>query len=202
LGLLVVCQHRLVSESDSTPEDGRIRRRTLVRLLVGLGIGIPILIELATFLGLVEQSLLGGGTGDEAGTDGGTGDATTTPTARRAVGPGDELLPDTVPTETLSAASVRATQDAWVFDATVEVSNHADEDYVLQLTAVTTDGGTTVDGETATVRVPAGETATAAGQWALPPGERPATMRVVTSMGGEPTRTHDVALGSVPVQGS
>jgi hypothetical protein len=189
-----------VSESDSTPEDGR--RRTLVRLLVGLGIGIPVLIELATFLGLVEQSLLGGGGNDDEATAGGPGDGTTTPAEQRVVGSGEELLPDTAPTETLSAASVRATQDAWVFDATVEVGNDTDEDYVFQVTAVTTDGGTTVDGEGATVRVPAGETVTVTGRWALPPGERPAAMRVVTSLGGEPARTHDVTLGPIPVQGN
>jgi hypothetical protein len=185
-----------VSQTDSTSEEGALSRRTLVRLLVGFGIGVPVLIELATFLGLVEQSLFGG----EDGGGGGEG-STATGNDASAVGVGDELLADTSPVETLSVAQVRAMQDAWVFTATVEVRNDAEQDYVIQLGAVTTTGGTTVNGETETARIPVGETASVTGRWPLPPGERPRTLSVVTSLGGAPTESHEVELGRIPVQG-
>jgi len=65
-------------------EDDGIDRRTLVRLLIVVTIGVPILVEATTFLGLVSHSL-----GDEGGD-------TSSPTPPQdATGVGDDLLAET-----------------------------------------------------------------------------------------------------------
>ncbi|MFC7172729.1 hypothetical protein ACFQL0_03920 [Haloplanus litoreus] len=71
--------------ADGTP--GGLSKRTLIRLLVGFGIGIPILIEGLTFLGLLQNQF--GGEGDDSTES----TATETDGAPEAVGVGDDMLP-------------------------------------------------------------------------------------------------------------
>lgn len=170
-----------------------MKRRTLVRLLVGLGIGIPILVEAITFLGLVEHQLAGGdGTGGRA-----------TETDRR-VGVGDELLPSTGPTETLEEAAVDAQTDRWLLRLVVAVENTADVPYELRLENATTNAGTVVTGGGSSGPVPPGESASVTGTWVLPGGETPEAvdMTGVLDPGGDPeTTTERVRLAKVPVRG-
>ncbi|WP_152042184.1 hypothetical protein [Salinigranum salinum] len=185
------------AETESAAEAHR--RRTIIRLLVGLGIGIPILVELATFVGLVEQSLLGDDRNDGGG--GESGDTTTT-AGSGGVGVGDELLPDTPQRETLSVASFRAATDQWVLTLAASVENTASEPYTVQFGPVTTERGRTVEGTGRAVTVAAGDTAQITGTWQLPPGDRPASVVVRTGAGDAVTTDHTVDLGRIPVEGS
>jgi hypothetical protein len=188
-------------ETDAEQAEAR-RRRTIIRLLVGFGIGIPILVELATFVGLLEQSLLGGEDGDdEAGTATAT-ERTTTTTADRGAGVGDELLAETPQRETLSNASFRAGDDQWVLTLVARVENTESYPYTVQFGAVTTENGRRVEGSGRSVTVAAGETTQVTGTWQLPPGSRPAAVTVRTAAGETAATTHDVTLAPIPVEGN
>lgn len=167
-----------------------LERRTLIRLLVGLGIGVPVLIEGATLLGLVGD-LFGGG--DES---------TATPTETAAgVGLGDELLPAAPGTHTVQAAYVAA--DGWTFTLSVGVENTTDRTYELRLRSVTTDGGDVVEGGGESGPIAPGETGSVTGRWELPDGASPDTVEAVAIArnGTVTTVERTVDLGSVPVQG-
>lgn len=172
-----------------------MKRRTLIRLLVGLGIGIPILIEAATFLGLVESRLFG---------DGSDGNGTGTPAARR-VAIGDELLPATVQSETLADAVIRGANDPWVLAITVAVENRGEVPYELRLRDVTLTDGRTVTGRSSTGRIATGASGRVTGAWELPAGSTPDRLAVVSVdyAGGTPSATAaEVHLAKIPVRGS
>ncbi|MFB6072122.1 MAG: hypothetical protein ABEJ88_04050 [Halobacterium sp.] len=181
--------------TDGNDDEDGVSRRWLIRLLVGLGIGVPVAVEAATFLGLVNSRLFGGG---------GDGEQTNSTTRRPVTHVGDELLPATAPADTLTDAVVRVGEDAWTFEASVRVENTGDAPYRFSLGAVTTEGGRRVGGGAETDWIPPGETRTASATWTLPSGATPATMAVagVTRTDGGERRTEAVVrLGSVPVQG-
>jgi uncharacterized protein affecting Mg2+/Co2+ transport len=189
-----------VSNASSPPDDDDgISRKTLVRILVVLGIGIPLLVEGITFAGLLSSQLLGDGGGD-------AGTPTATPTERmERVGEGDELLAATPQADTVTSATLTAESNSWVFTLSVRVNNTSNHAYQLQLQSVTTTGGRQID-EVSTVTVLAGEQGTVTGQWRLPPGERPESITVLAIQQGTENRTatttqEEVPLGNVPVQG-
>jgi hypothetical protein len=165
-------------------------RRTLIRLLVGLGIGVPVLIEGATLLGLLGD-IVGGNGGEE----------TATPTdAPEGVAIGEELLPDTPAADTVRAAYVAA--DGWTFTFVVGVDNTTDRTYELRLRTVTTEDGRTVEGDASTGPVAPGESGSVTGRWDLPDGASPDTVDVVAVArdGTVTTVERTIRLGSVPVQ--
>ena len=172
-----------------------MERRTLVRLLVGLGIGVPVLVEVATFLGLFERRLLDGD---------GEGGPTATPRPDR-VGVGDELLPDTPPADVVTAARVRTGDGGWSFELEVAVENTGDVPYELRLGDVTTTAGRTVAGGGSTSRLAPGASGEAFGQWTLPEGATPDRVEAVGIAfppSGDPTTVRrSVPLAKVPVSG-
>lgn len=181
-------------EVDSPPEPGddseeTISRRTLIRILVGLGIGIPVVVEGLTLLGLV---------GDQFGGDGSDGTDTAT-AADNGVGVGDELLPGTAPTETVVEGYV--TGDDWTFTLVVTVDNGSDRTYELRLGAVTTEDGDRVDGGRGTGSIEPGESASVTGQWSLPEGSTPESVDVVAVAGDATEVERQVRLGKFPVRG-
>jgi hypothetical protein len=164
-----------------------MERRTLIRLLVVFGIGIPLLIEGITFFGLLEAQLLGG-----------NGGSTPTPSIDGAT-EGEEILAETAPTETLSTASISG-GDERTLVLSVRVNNTGGDLYELRLGPVTTDGGETVGGNVSSGEIQPGETAFATGEWALPEGARPASVAVttITVEDGERRRTErSVTLGRI-----
>jgi len=185
-----------VSDADDSSDDG-VSRRWLIRILVGLGIGLPILIEGATFLGLVGDRLFGGG--DEE-----TATATQTPTP--GVGVGDELLPETPPSDTLTDAVVNVGSggDERSFQVTVSVENTTDAPYELRLGTVTTRAGDSVEGNASTGQIQPGETGEVTNAWPLPPDETPETLAVTgvayPESGAEVTE-RTVRLRNVPLRG-
>lgn len=171
-----------------------MKRRNLVRLLIALGIGIPILVEALTFLGLVENRLFGGGDGRRP-----------TPTPTRRVGVGDEVLPDTPQSEIVRELMILADGERWQFTMTVAVENPDDAPYEFRLGEVTLGDGTVVRGGGSTGRLPAGVSGTAAAQWSIPAGSTPQTVVAIgtVSGGGTPAVSREeVQLAKVPVQGS
>lgn len=168
-------------------------RRWLIRLLVGLAIGIPVAIEASTFVGLLNRHFGGGSTDTAAPTE--------TPAGRR-VGVGDELLPETPPADTLQHAAVHDEGDAWVFEATVMVENTGDVPYEARVGAVTAGDGTRVEGSDATGQVPPGESATVTATRRLPAGSEPERLVVSGVTYGETTTSvrENVLLASVPIR--
>jgi hypothetical protein len=191
--------------ADATADDGDVTRRWLIRAAVGLGFGIPLAVEGATLVGLLESWLFGGGGGGEDGGDAGDGGTATTP-SQPATAVGDDLLPTTDRAETLAEATVHAGDGGWRFDLVVDVENAADRPYELRLGTVTTQDGTRVEGGAATDVLAAGESASLSASYDLPDGETPATMAVagvehVDGGGGERFFRRDVRFGNVPVRG-
>jgi hypothetical protein len=178
---------------------GGISKRTLIRLLVGFGIGIPVLVEGITFLGLLDQQFGGGG---EDG-DGSTAPATETPTS--AVGVGDDLLPETERSETLASAVLRESGgDRWPLSLTVEVRNAGDTDYEFQLLSLHLEDGRMVSGRTSTDRLAPGETRTITGEWSIPAGSMPHSVDVVALVyAADTVETVErrVDLAKIPVRG-
>lgn len=177
--------------SDPSGGDEEISRRNLIRLLVGLAIGIPVLIEALTLVGLVGD-LFGDGGGTET-----PADETEVP----GVGVGDELLPATAPTDTVAASYIAA--DGWTYTLTVSVDNGGDATYELRLRSVTTEGGTTVEGGGESDPIPPGASGTVTGRWDLPEGSSPDTVEVVAiSRNGTATRVEEsVRIGGAAVRG-
>jgi len=155
-----------------------------IRLLVIVGIGIPILIEVITFAGMLSHP---------AGSA--TSGATTTDVPAGAV-EGDEILSSTEPVERIDSATVVARNDGWQFQLTIAVNNTGSSAQELRIGPVTTRAGRTVEGSVTTGSVQPGETQTVAGSWLLPKGQRPDALEV-TVVGEETTRT--VELGDIPV---
>jgi hypothetical protein len=187
------------SDGDDTP--GGISKRTLIRLLVGFGIGIPILIEGITFLGLLDQQFGGGGDGED------DTEATATETPTPGVSVGDDLLPETGRSETLASAVLREVGgDRWPLTLTVEVTNSGDTDYEFQLLSLHLDDGRTVSGRTSTDRLAPGEQRAITGEWSIPAGSTPRAVEVVALVypdgeGAVETIERRVELGNIPVRG-
>lgn len=200
------------ADADDTP--GGISKRTLIRLLVGFGIGTPLVVEGLTFLGLLEQQFGDGGDAEST--------ATATDTADSGVAVGDDLLPETDRSETLASAVLRETGgDRWPLSLTVEVQNSGDTDYEFQLLTLHLDDGRTVGGRSSTDRLDPGERRVITAEWSIPAGSTPRAVDVVAlvypadgghSPSGNRTRTGDdedtvetierrVDLAKIPVRG-
>lgn len=163
-----------------------MNRSTLVRLLVVVGIGIPLVVEGVTFAGMLDDGLGGGPP------------ATQTPHPEE-VGVGDDLLAATNASETLEGAYVVAGSDDWTLVMTVAVENDGDAPYQLQLGDVTLANGKTVEGGDGTPRLDAGESATLTARWSLPAGATPRAVAVVAVVGDDRVEK-TVPLAKVPVR--
>jgi len=161
-------------QTDEADDDG-VSRRWLIRLLVGLGIGIPVLVEGTTVIRLIRSRLFGGEDGNDSA---GSPTETPTPAENSAVGVGDELLAATPPADTVREAFIRIRESSWEFTMTVAVDNTTEVPYALRLGAVRTTEGDTVSGSASTGRIPSGESAIVTGRWSLPQNSRPDTVTV------------------------
>ncbi|QGN06973.1 hypothetical protein Hrd1104_06475 [Halorhabdus sp. CBA1104] len=170
-----------------------MERATLVKVLLVVAIGIPLVIEGATFLSLFNQHL---GSEDTAGTE--------TP-APETLSVGDDLLTDfggENVTATIENGSIQATGDAWLFTLEIAVRNSGNQSVAVSVGPLTTGDGTV--GETVAESgeiAPAGST-TVFVQWSLPTGETPQSLTVTRTRYGNETTTADgtVQIGGFPVQ--
>ncbi|WP_338741002.1 hypothetical protein [Haloplanus salilacus] len=197
----------MTDDTDDTPttdtdtEDGAISKRTLIRLLVGFAIGVPLVIEGATFFELFRQQFAGDDNPEDT-----TDTGTPTPESD-AVGVGDDLLPTTDRTETLTEATLREAEgDRWSLSLTVDVTNGGETDYEFQLLSVVLRDGRSISGRTSTDRVPPEESRTVTGEWSIPAGSTPDAVEVVALVypeddGSVETIERLVELAKIPVQG-
>jgi len=185
-------------DPDPDPDDGGggISKRTLIRLLVGFALGVPLVVEGATFFELFRNQFADG---DEGGTP------TATETPDPAVAVGDDVLPETDRSETLASAVLREVEgDRWPLSLTVEVRNSGPTDYEFQLLAVHLDDGRTVSGRTSTDRLAPGERRTISAKWSLPAGATPRAVDAVALVYGDDgveTIERRVTLAKIPVRG-
>lgn len=187
---------------DSTSEDADgaglalpISRRTLLRLIIVVAIGIPLVLEGLTFLGLVGNQLDDGGDGGTVPTDGAAND--------RRVDIDDDLLAGTDQREILRSATV-STGEGWRFSLRINVTNTGADGYRLAVTSVTTKSGTAIAEPTSTGSLESGDRTMLTGSWDLPDGEVPERVTVratVPTADGTRTVTETVILDSVDIRG-
>ena len=170
-------------------------QKTLLRLLIIVGIGLPILIEVVTFGSMMGHHLTG---------DAGSEAVAETPTPEQAgAGVGDPILESSAVSARIEAASVVTADDGWRFTLTVNVTNSGADTAAVRLDNVTARNGETIDGTASTGRLPAGQTDAVTQSWLLPPGERPDTVSVTVFVypdeGATQSTQYTVALGDIPV---
>lgn len=165
---------------------------TLIRVLIVVGIGLPIIIEVATFGGMLSHQLAGGG-------DDGTAAASTPTPEVEGANVGDEILEAADPTAHVDRASVFTTDDGWQFLLGVNVTNAGQDPVTVTLGTVTARNGATVEGTGTTGTLAPGETGRATGSWLLPAGERPASVVVTVVTEGGASAQYTVKLGDIPV---
>lgn len=183
-------------ESEEPEDEVLLSRRWVIRILVGLGLGIPIAIEARTLVGIVTSWLFGDG--EEPTT------TTQQTTAEPTTSIGEELLPETEPADTLEDAWVQLRDDSWRFEMVVSVENTSDAPYTLELGAVTTDAGTLVGGTASADRVEPGASETVTSAWSLPSGEDPdlvAVTGITHTETGDERVEREVRLGNIPFRG-
>ncbi|MDY6776223.1 MAG: hypothetical protein SV253_09175 [Halobacteria archaeon] len=163
-----------------------MKRRNLIRLMIGLGIGIPILTEILTFSGLIGKHFFDIPWLEEEGEE------------QRLVGIGDEVLTETPQTETLESGVIERGEDTWSLTITVAVDNPTQDDYELTLGNVVADGQESQGGDSVTV--PPGESREVTSTWEIPRGSTPTQMDVTARADGE-TVERTVQLGKIPVRG-
>lgn len=143
-----------------------MERRNLIRLLVGLGLGIPIAVEAITYGGLI-GSKLSDRTDGQA--DGGTRSDGTDPGSVTSEGQdgdpvevGDDILPATPQSDTVTEATIES-GDPRTFRLRIAVENTEEEHYELQTSALTMEDGTTIPGGGRTGQIPPGGRTTLSG---------------------------------------
>ena len=162
------------TDTDGPPaaaEDDEIDRRRLIRWIAALAFGVPVVVELLTFGGLLEAKLLPG-----------ENEVEPTPTDRPdAVGVGDELLPGTAATETITTSEIR--EGTYVFG--VDVTNDTDSTVELHTRRLRLRDGTTVEGVSSTGTVDPGGSGMVTAAWGIPDGATPGAVEVVATRDGE-----------------
>lgn len=180
------------------PPPDAVGRRVGLILLVGLGIGIPMLLEFWTFTGLIRHRLFGP---DEARRPSGQ-----LPRDDR-LGVGDRLFPDAnrPVTVRLRACSVEAASDTWAFEVHLEVTNEGSSVSRLRLDALLfEEGPRPVPGEAR--RLPPESRRTVRFRRTLSPGTAPLGFVITLSEGSDgdetPITTRTIRLKTVPVRHS
>ena len=135
-----------------------MERRNFIRALIAVAIGIPIAVEGTTFYKLFRERL----SGSERPEDGdGTG-----------VGTGDDLLPETAQSETVTALERTESGEDAVFRLALDITNTGEEPYRLKVGPLVLADGSRVEGTTSTGEIPSGETATLEAEWTTESGSR------------------------------
>ncbi len=175
--------------SASTPSASSKR---LVRILLIIGIGIPVLIEAATLFRLIGGHM----SEDEA-------PSSASETTEAYVVEGDELLPETPPAERITALIIEPESESWVFSMDVAVANRTAAPYELQLREVQAEGGQVFE-KTASQQWAAGDSAAMEIEWALPAGSVPSSLtaeaRWYIGTDSARTVTQAIQFGKIPVQ--
>ncbi|WP_049979506.1 hypothetical protein [Halolamina rubra] len=175
-------------------DDDEIDRRRLIRWIALIAFGIPIVLEVLTFANIIDDELLSGDEPTETGT--------ATPTDRPdAVGVGDELLPETAATETITTSEIRESESSRTYVFGVEVENDTDATVSLRTRHVRLRDGTTVDGVSSTGSVEPDSSGTVTAAWEIPEDSMPDAVEVVALRDGERVFEGYVAVERPPIVG-
>jgi hypothetical protein len=174
--------------------DDEIDRRRLIRWIAALAFGVPIVVELLTFGGLLEAELFPGGENEVEPTDSATD--TDDPDA---VGVGDELLPETAPTETITASEVRQNDSGRTYVLSVEVENDTESTVELRTRRLRLRDGETVDGVSSTGPIDPGESGVVTAAWGIPDDAIPDAVETAVVRDGEATVETFVTLQRPPI---
>lgn len=131
-----------------------MERRTFIRALIGVSIGIPIAVEGITFSTLFYERLVGSEQSDRDGS---------------GVGVGDELLAASSPTDTITEMNLTAASESeWTFTLSVAVENTAEDPYRLKIGPVSLGDGSTVGETVSSGTLDPGASTTVTGEWTVP----------------------------------
>lgn len=187
--------------TDPANGDDGVDRRRLIRWIAALAFAVPVVVELFTFGNLLGNELLSDD-GSE-GSAGGTRSTAETETAEAdAVGEGDELLPETQPTETVLTSEVRGDPSAeQTYVLRVAIENSTESAVELRLTALRLNDGSTLDGVSASGRIQPGTEGEVTGAWTVPSGSMPAAVEAVELRDGEKVVSRFVPLKRPAIHG-
>lgn len=186
-------QHKSESK-ESEPKKSGISTKTLVRILIAVGIGIPILIESFTLFELFNIHIFSGEKTEQQ---------EEIPIHR--VIEGSQILPGDLPVLTLEHARVWAEPEQWIFEMEMEMDGSPTHPFELTFNQLVTTGEKTID-EPKTIRWEG------KGQdddeynvkWSIPPGETPlsltVTLKSIISQDSTHEITREVKFGKIPVQ--
>lgn len=177
-------------------DDDEIDRRRLIRWIALLAFGVPVVVEALTFGNIIGDELLGGGENGAAATD----DETDTPTDQSdAVGVGDELLPETAATETITTSEVRQSEEGRTYVFRVDVENDTDATVELRTRRLRLRDGTTVDGLSSTGPIEPESSGMMTAAWEFEGDAMPGAVECVALQGGERVFEGFVAVESPPI---
>ncbi|MFW5948185.1 MAG: hypothetical protein ACOCSD_01130, partial [Halolamina sp.] len=117
------------------------------------------------------------------------------------VGVGDELLPETAATETISTSEIREGESSRTYVFSVEVENDTDATVSLRTRHVRLRDGTTVDGVSSTGSIEPDSSGAVTAAWELPSGSMPGAVEVVALRDGERVFEGYVAVERPPIVG-
>jgi len=181
-------------ENDTSPTS----MRRLVKWLLILGVGVPILVEAITFFGLVGRHV---SESDEE-------QAAETQVHAQApeVTIGDDLLSSTPMVERVVKAREWAYGEHWAFELTIALDSLPGKAYRIVFDSLRTKEGQLI-ADQKVLKWEAGdeqeEDLAQTVQWIMPPGDQPVSVRVRAFSGKDqqrPLKTQYVTFGKIPVQ--
>ncbi|NHX36317.1 MULTISPECIES: hypothetical protein [Halolamina] len=177
-------------------DDEEIDRRRLIRWIALIAFGIPVVVEVLTFANIIDAELLGGDDDDPTET------GTATPTDRPdAVGVGDELLPETAASETITTSEIRAEESSRTYVFGVEVENDTDATVEIRTRHVRLRDGERIDGVSSTGSIEPGSSGTLTAAWQIPEGSMPGAVEVVALRDGGRVFEDYVTVERPPIVG-
>jgi hypothetical protein len=181
-------------DTPTPEEEEEMNRRRLIKWVVVIAFSIPVVIELLTF-GELFRKYFGGE--EETETETQTESETE---ADDAVGEGEELVPETEPSEIIERSVVQGATDR-TYLLRVAVENTTDDTVELELGTLTVYDGQTVAGRSSTGTIQPGESGEVTGAWELPNGEMPETVAVREYSGDTEIAARAVSLKRPPIEG-
>ncbi len=177
------------SPPESVPDAGSASDKWLVRILLALAFGLAFGIEGMT---LVRSYVLDRDMGQ-----------TSEAAERASLREGDVLVPGIGDSVRVRQLHVRAGGDAWTFFLRARPDSALQTSYTLSLDRVTTGDGTVYDEPVRHTWTPP-DTASFEASWALPVGQRPATLTMTATAprarDSTASATRTVQVGHVPIQ--
>lgn len=168
--------------------------KNLLRILIIVGIGIPVLVEVFTAFELFSIHI-----GEEKQHR----RAHTAKSTDRRVAEGRRLIPDSPPVIEIENMRILAGPRSWIFEMELELEHLPDELFQLKLEKLKLKGGEIIQDPKVKTWKSLDDEGEFELSWSIPPGETPlgvtVTARTQLSSGKSKLIEHDVVFGNVPV---